>query len=50
MEYEEQLQLVTPCGYCCLTCPSYVNTRCTDDIAFQKEAARANLTVEELQN
>lgn len=48
MEYEEKLQLVTPCGYCCLSCPSYESTTCTDEIAFQKEAARANLTVEEV--
>jgi hypothetical protein len=50
MEYEEKLQLVTPCGYCCLSCPAYENSTCTDDVALQKEAARANLTVEELLN
>ena len=42
------LQLLTPCGYCCLSCPSYEESTCTDEVAFQKEAARANLTVEEV--
>lgn len=48
MEYKENLQLVTPCGYCCLSCPSYVDSQCTDEIAIQKEAARANLPVEQV--
>ena len=46
MVKEEKLQLVTPCGYCCLSCPAYEKSLCTDDIAIQKEAARANLPVE----
>jgi hypothetical protein len=47
MEYEEKLQLVTPCGYCCLSCPAYEKSECTDEIATQKEAARAGIPVEE---
>ena len=46
---KDNLQLVSPCGYCCPSCPAYENTLCTDEIAIQKEAARANLTVEEFQ-
>jgi hypothetical protein len=48
MEYEEKLMLVTPCGYCCLSCPAYIDSQCTDELAIQKEAARANLPVEKL--
>lgn len=48
MENEEKLQLVSPCGYCCLSCPAYENSLCTDDIAIQKEATRANLPIEKL--
>ena len=47
MEYEDKLQLVTPCGYCCLSCPAYEKSECTDEIAIQKEAARAGIPVEE---
>ena len=47
MEYQEKLQLVTPCGYCCLSCPAYEKGECTDEIAIQKEAARAGMPVEE---
>ena len=47
MEYEEKLQIVTPCGYCCLSCPAYVDSECTDEIAIKKEAARAGIPVEE---
>jgi hypothetical protein len=49
-EEKDKLQLVTPCGYCCLSCPSYEKSTCTDEAAFQKEAARADMTVEELLN
>ncbi len=48
MENEEKLQMVSPCGYCCLSCPAYEKSVCTDEIAIQKEAARANLSVEKL--
>jgi hypothetical protein len=48
MKNSEKLQLVTPCGYCCPSCPGYGNSLCTDELAIKKEAARANLTVEEL--
>jgi hypothetical protein len=47
MDYEDKLKLVTPCGYCCLSCPAYEKSECTDEIAIQKEAARAGMTVEE---
>ncbi len=47
MENQEKLQLVSPCGYCCLSCPAYEKSRCTNDIAIQKEAKRANLPVDE---
>lgn len=45
---EDKIQMVTPCGYCCLACPGYINSTCTDEIAIQKEAIRANLTVDKL--
>ena len=48
MKNEDKLQLVTPCGYCCLSCPAYENSQCTDELAIQKEAARANLPVEKI--
>jgi len=48
MENEEKLQMVSPCGYCCPSCPAYEKSLCTDEIAIQKEAARANLPVEKL--
>ena len=48
MKYEEKLNLVTPCGYCCLSCPAYIDSLCTDEIAIQKEATRASLPVEKL--
>jgi hypothetical protein len=48
MEDTEKLQIVTPCGYCCLSCPAYENSTCTDEVAIKKEAARANLPVEKL--
>jgi len=45
---EEKLQLVAPCGYCCLSCASYEHSVCNDEIAIQREATRANLPVEKL--
>jgi hypothetical protein len=46
MENSEKLQLVSPCGYCCPSCPAYEKSLCTDEIAIQKEADRANLPVD----
>jgi hypothetical protein len=48
MDYAEKLQHVTPCGYCCFSCPAYDKSTCTDELAIQKEAARANLPVEKI--
>jgi len=45
---EELLQLVSPCGYCSLSCPGYVESTCTDEMAIRKEAIRANLPVDKL--
>ena len=50
MENKEKLQLVSPCGYCCLSCPAYEKSVCTDEVAIQKEATRANLPVDKFQN
>ena len=36
------LQLVSPCGYCCLSCPGYEHSVCTDEVAIEKTAERAN--------
>jgi len=47
MVNRENLELVTPCGYCCLTCPAYEKSLCTDEVAIQKEATRANLTIDQ---
>jgi hypothetical protein len=48
MDNEEKLQLVSPCGYCCLSCAAYEHSICTDEVAIQKEARRANLPVDKL--
>ncbi|MBN1189499.1 MAG: DUF3795 domain-containing protein [Dehalococcoidales bacterium] len=48
MTDEEMLQLVTPCGYCCLSCAAYEKSTCTDEVVIQKEAERANLPVDKL--
>ncbi|MBN1692309.1 MAG: DUF3795 domain-containing protein [Dehalococcoidales bacterium] len=45
---KEKLQLVSPCGYCCLSCAGYEHSVCDDDVVIQKEAKRANLSVDEL--
>jgi hypothetical protein len=48
MEREEMLQLLTPCGYCCLSCPVYVESTCTDELALQKDVIRSNLPIEKV--
>jgi len=48
MDDKEKLQLVSPCGYNCLGCAAYINSTCSDEVIIQKEADRANLTVEQL--
>ena len=48
MTDEEMLQLVSPCGYSCLSCAAYEHSDCTDEVVIQKEAERANLTIDKL--
>ena len=43
MSTEEKLEMVSPCGYCCLSCPAYEDSTCTDKVAMDKEAKRANI-------
>jgi hypothetical protein len=45
IQSRDNLLLVSPCGYCCLSCPSYENSTCTDELAIEKEALRAGQTV-----
>ncbi len=48
MVNEKRLTLVSPCGYCCLSCAAYENSVCNDEVVIQKEARRANLPVDKL--
>ena len=45
---EEQLKILTPCGYCCLSCAAYEYSICNDEVVIEKEAKRVNLTVDQL--
>ena len=44
MNDEEKLQLVTPCGYCCLSCPVYVKSTCRDEAVIEQIRRRCELT------
>ncbi|MFC1909679.1 DUF3795 domain-containing protein [Chloroflexota bacterium] len=43
MTEKKNIQSVSPCGYCCTSCAAYVNSTCTDKVAIEKEAKRANI-------
>lgn len=43
----EKLQFVSPCGYCCGSCPAY-ETGCTDEVVVANMAKRANIPVDKL--
>ncbi|MBN1161968.1 MAG: DUF3795 domain-containing protein [Dehalococcoidales bacterium] len=48
MVKNENSQLVSPCGYCCLSCAAYEHSVCDDEVVIQKEAERANLPVDKI--
>ena len=43
MNVEEKLQLVTPCGYCCLSCSAYVKGICKDEAVIEQMRKRGEL-------
>ncbi len=45
---KDKMEKVAPCGYYCEGCPSYVNTICTDEVVFDNEAKRANVSVKDV--
>ena len=43
MNDEEKRRLVTPCGYCCLSCPAFVKGICRDDAVIEQMRRRGEL-------
>lgn len=43
MSEAEKLRVVTPCGYCCLSCPVYVEGICTDEAVIGQLRKRMEL-------